>query len=279
MNCKHCGALIPDGYPACPECGEQVLRRNGVAVAGMILGIVALVFCWVPYLGLILAVLGLVLSLVGVCKKNTAGKGKGIVGTVLAGIALMVAFIITLALSGSSSASGSGSSSGGNSVAATSTVKDEATTTTTSEDPEIAKADFVASCSEMDYKALARNPENYEGQNFSIICYVSSVRTAKDGTKYYIVYLVDEAEAQEKYDKGWYDSMDEALEYSRDYESCIWLYDDRDESDPSYVKILENDIILVHGTFNGMSTSKNSLTGETGEEVALDMKYVELLSE
>ena len=91
--------------------------------------------------------------------------------------------------------------------------------------------------------------------------------------------MVDEAEAQEKYDKGWYDSMDEALEYSRDYESCIWLYDDRDESDPSYVKILENDIILVHGTFNGMSTSKNSLTGETGEEVALDIKYVELLSE
>lgn len=73
--------------------------------------------------------------------------------------------------------------------------------------------------------------------------------------------------------------MSEALRYSRNHDVCVWLYDNRKESDPYYEKILENDIVIVYGTFNGMTKSQNSLTGETGEEVSLDIKYVEIIGE
>jgi hypothetical protein len=58
-----------------PQAQEQ---GNGLAVAGMVLGIIGLVFCWVPVLGWILALLGLIFGAVGNGKANKiGGKGKG----------------------------------------------------------------------------------------------------------------------------------------------------------------------------------------------------------
>lgn len=268
MNCNKCGAPITDGMSVCNNCGAPVMRRNGIAIAGMILSIVALALSWIPYFGLFLAIAGLVLSIIGATKRNASGKGRAIVGIVLGAIALCSAFFITLALSGSSSDSNIPSSS------ATKT-----TVTTTMENLEQSREDFIASAIPLDFKAIARNPDNYVGQNFYYVCYISSARTAKDKTKYFITYEVNRDEAQEKFDKGWYDSMSEALRYSRNHDVCVWLYDNRKESDPYYEKILENDIVIVYGTFNGMTKSQNSLTGETGEEVSLDIKYVEIIGE
>lgn len=293
MICRQCGSDIPDGFAACPGCGAPVVRKNGIALAGMIISIVAIVFCWIPYLGLILAIAGLVLSIVGACKKNAGGKGKAVAGIVVAGIALLIAVIITGAVSKTSKDKNNDQSSvaatssanvvsdTGSTAAATTeeTTVTETTVTETTEDPQITKEAFIESCSDLDYKAIARNPDNYIGQNFSFVCYVSSARTSKSKYRYYITYAVDLDEAQEKVDKGWYDDLSEARKKSVDYDVCVWLNDYRDESDPGYTKILEKDIIIVYGTFTGMTTSQNSLTGETGEEVSLDIKYVEILDE
>ena len=46
-----------------------------------------------------------------------------------------------------------------------------------------------------------------------------------------------------------------------------------------YIKILNDDIVKVYGTFTGMTETKNSLNGEKGEQMSLDIKYVELIEE
>jgi hypothetical protein len=77
-----------------PQAQEQ---GNGLAVAGMVLGIIGLVFCWVPVLGWILALLGLIFGAVGNGKANKiGGKGKGMA---LAGLIMgVLGLIIGIAL-------------------------------------------------------------------------------------------------------------------------------------------------------------------------------------
>lgn len=52
-------------------------RGNGMAVAGMVLGIIALVLCWVPFLNWVLALLGIVFGALGIARSNKVGRGKG----------------------------------------------------------------------------------------------------------------------------------------------------------------------------------------------------------
>ena len=72
---------------------NQGNKTNGLAIAGLVLGIVSLVFCWVPFLGIIAGVVGLILSVMGRknCAPNqagmaTAGLVLSIVGIVLSGV-------------------------------------------------------------------------------------------------------------------------------------------------------------------------------------------------
>lgn len=303
MNCKQCGSFIPDGMPSCPTCGTPVIRNNPLALVGMILGIVALVLCWIPYLGFLIAVAGLVLSIIGVTKKNTNGKGKAIAGIICAGIALLVASLMTSAVSKSANKSNDTKPSS-NAVVATTQAEtseiettfsettevvepasDNSTTTTTEETTIVTEAtinidEFIESCSEINYKDIARNPDDYVGQNFYAVVYIGSARQGGLFTgyqKYYISYVFDTEQADEYIDYGWYDSYSDAGFGAADTDKSIWLLDNRNESDPNYVKILETDVITVYGTFTGMQETKNTLTGETGEQVALDIKYVEIL--
>ena len=59
--------------------GGQSQEGNGMAVAGLVLGIIALVCCWVPFLNWLLALLGIIFGAVGNGKANRiGGKGKGL---------------------------------------------------------------------------------------------------------------------------------------------------------------------------------------------------------
>ena len=60
-----------------PESQPQRQEGNGLAVAGMVLGIVALVLCWIPFLCQILALLGIIFGALGIGRANKIGKGKG----------------------------------------------------------------------------------------------------------------------------------------------------------------------------------------------------------
>jgi hypothetical protein len=59
-----------------------------MAVAGLVLGIIGLVFCWVPFLGWILALLGIIFGGLGMGKANKiGGRGKGLaIGGLVCGV-------------------------------------------------------------------------------------------------------------------------------------------------------------------------------------------------
>lgn len=66
-------------------------QGNGLAVAAMICGILAIVLFWVPVLGWILALLGVIFGAIGISKANKVGKGKGMA---IAGLACGVLSVI-----------------------------------------------------------------------------------------------------------------------------------------------------------------------------------------
>jgi len=73
-------------------------QGNGLAVAGMVLGILGLVLCWVPFIGWLIAVVGVILGAIGWSKANKTGKNKGmaIAGVVcgIVGLAIGVIFLV-----------------------------------------------------------------------------------------------------------------------------------------------------------------------------------------
>lgn len=89
------------GYGPQPYHQGQQAPSNGLGVAGFVLGLLGLVFFWFPFLGLILAVLGVILGGVGISngKKSGAGTGLAIAGLVLGLIALVPVIIVLVSAS------------------------------------------------------------------------------------------------------------------------------------------------------------------------------------
>ena len=71
---------------------------NGLAVAALVLGVLALVFFWLPFLGWIPAVLGLVFGLIALQRPD--GRGMAMAGAVCSGIALAIKIWFWVALLG-----------------------------------------------------------------------------------------------------------------------------------------------------------------------------------
>ena len=76
--------------------------RNGLAVAAMVLGIIAVVLVWIPFLNtisLVLAIIAIALAIPGLIKANRVAKGKGqaIAGLVLAIVSGVGFFIVNAA--------------------------------------------------------------------------------------------------------------------------------------------------------------------------------------
>lgn len=100
---------IPQPYPesnqpAFPYNYPQSVPQpaNGVAVGGMVTGIVGLVFAWVPVLGFILGGIAVILSGVGIHNANTnnaSGRGMAVAGLVC-GILAVVFGIFWIAVIG-----------------------------------------------------------------------------------------------------------------------------------------------------------------------------------
>ena len=92
---------------AAPAPPAEAPQSNGMATAGMILGIVALALMWMwclPFIPIIIGVVGLILSILGMKKAkqlNGAGAGKAKVGLIcsILGIAVpVVIWIIVLSV-------------------------------------------------------------------------------------------------------------------------------------------------------------------------------------
>jgi hypothetical protein len=101
------GALpmqVPQQFqPPMPHPPQSSQKGNGFAVAALVLGIVALVFCWIPFLNVLSIILGLiglglgVPGLIGSLRGRRSGKGMAITGLVLSVVAMIAAVAISAA--------------------------------------------------------------------------------------------------------------------------------------------------------------------------------------
>jgi hypothetical protein len=82
-------AAAVNQYPTTTTTTQQ--GSNGMAVAGLVMGILALVLCWVPFVNWTLAILGVIFGGVGLAKSKRVGKGKGMAIT---GLTLSIVSII-----------------------------------------------------------------------------------------------------------------------------------------------------------------------------------------
>lgn len=77
---------------------------NGLAIASMVLGIIAVFTFWIPFLGWVPVILGLVLGLVAFGKPY--GRGMAVTGVVCSGLALLVKLVFLIFLVGVLGAAG-----------------------------------------------------------------------------------------------------------------------------------------------------------------------------
>jgi hypothetical protein len=91
---------VPGHYGQQPVIIQAAAPTNGLGVAGFVTGLLGLVLCWVPWLGILLAGVGIVLSGIAIPqgKKKGAGNGLAIAGLVCGIIALIPAVIIMVAI-------------------------------------------------------------------------------------------------------------------------------------------------------------------------------------
>lgn len=70
-------------------------KSNGIGTAGFVLALCALLFCWIPVVNWILWILGLIFSIIGVCRKP---KGLAITGLVISFIGIIIDIILLTSL-------------------------------------------------------------------------------------------------------------------------------------------------------------------------------------
>ncbi len=73
-----------------------------MGIAGLVLGILGIIFSFIPginWLGIILAVVGLILSIVALVtsKRNGQSNGPAVAGIVLCAISIILSIIVTVA--------------------------------------------------------------------------------------------------------------------------------------------------------------------------------------
>lgn len=128
MYCSSCGSMIKDGQSYCASCGAPVTapfqpapqpvvqqvqpayyqpvpqtpaavpdapvkKSRGFAIAGFILGISAVAFCFIIFVNLVSIFEGLagaILSILGLVKKNGKLKAMAVIGLILSVFALFV---------------------------------------------------------------------------------------------------------------------------------------------------------------------------------------------
>lgn len=116
-TCPYCQSEISSASDTCPNCGapvtpdppkpvpipayqphpeKAVAPGKGMAVAGLITGIVGFLISWLPFFGVVMIVPALILNVVAI-RRNPPNKGIAVAGLILAGIALLFNLVLILA--------------------------------------------------------------------------------------------------------------------------------------------------------------------------------------
>lgn len=102
-------AYSPAGYPmpGYPPAGYPMyavpvpMPRNGMGTAALVLGIIAVVLCWIPWFVVILGALAIIFGGVGIARANQAqatNKSSAMAGLILGIISIAACFILWGAL-------------------------------------------------------------------------------------------------------------------------------------------------------------------------------------
>jgi hypothetical protein len=72
---------------------------NGIGIGGFVTGLLGLILCWIPILGVVLGALGVILGGVGTSRARREGSGAGlsVAGVVCGAIGFIIAVIIWIA--------------------------------------------------------------------------------------------------------------------------------------------------------------------------------------
>ena len=263
--------------------------KSKIGIYALLLGIAGLIFSCVSSFGILLDIAGIVVGIVGIVQKNK--KGCATAGIICGIIGL---FIFMITISGDSADTNSeaientqpivstesapstekpaDSQKEGKKKAADSQKEEKKEKTADSQkgkekkkpaekkEAENSEEKFKKSCQKFDYKKIARNPDEYMGQNFKVTVQIYSVSEGSLFTEAYMKVYTDDG-------SGTY------------FDNMIYLFDEQDKDSKSYVNILEDDVVTVYGTFEGMEDSTNFLNGEKSKDIALHIKYAKLVKE
>ena len=299
MICQKCGKELNENFQVCPYCGspiqqdvniqqnasynygnhqmqqsgsysygnqanyaQQPKKKNTIGILSLILGIAGMLLSCV-IVGIVPAIASVVLGIIGIVKNN--GKGQSIAGIVCGIIGILI-FLFALIISGTTD-TGSVADTQQQTEAVSGQMKEpndskssESEKKDTKKSEEQMQKEFIDSCQEFDYKKIARNPDDYIGQNFKVTVQIYSKSEGGLFTESYMKAYTDDG-------SGTY------------FDKMIYVFDEQNDSSASHVNVLENDIITVYGTFEGMEDTTNMLNGEKSKDVALHMKYAKLISE
>ena len=90
------GYSTPSGYERQPS--------NGLGIAALVFGVLALLFCWIPYVNIVSMVLGIIGIVVGILalrkvkRGEATNRGMSLTGLALSAVALVLSLVITIAV-------------------------------------------------------------------------------------------------------------------------------------------------------------------------------------
>lgn len=127
------------------------------------------------------------------------------------------------------------------------------------QEPTLSPEEYKAQCQELNYNDVMRNPDQYKGQKFKITVQIYTASEKISSGRYFKTFTDDGSGAY--------------------FDKLVWVIDKRDDKADSYVKLLEGDTVTFYGEFDGLQKSKNAISDEKTEDLALNAYYADIVKE
>ena len=234
---------------------------KGIAFSSMVMGIIGLLTTCIM-IGGAFSFIALILGIVVLARKMP-GKGMAITGVILSVISLVIWLVIFIAVATPDSKNEEKkvtvTTETTTTVPATIIETAPETETETVQETQESEESFKASCEEISYKSLLRNPEDYIGKRMVITAEIKQIM--KGG-------WLDDGE--------YYRIQTDSSGYENYLDDEYFMYDNRADNS---MKILKEDVLKIYAEFEGLEEVKRALTGVEEEIPAIKAYYVELISE